>query len=191
MRKRFVVLSLAAGAWLAVGLIAGAGPALATYPGANGRLAFGLDTGDGNVDVYSVRPNGNDLRRLTTGPSFDACAAYSPDGTSIAYCGGVVTGPGQGPVQIWAMQANGKHQHQITHFDAPRCSPTTHPTAPRSPSPAGPPSPPPPASTWSTPTAAGSPGSPPTPATTCSRPGRPTGRRSPSSATAPACSRSG
>src|SRR5262249_21969512 len=117
MRKRFVVMSLAAGAWLAASLIAGADPALATYPGINGRLAFGLDTGNGNVDVYSVTPNGNDLRRLTAGPSFDACAAYSPDGRSIAFCSGVFTGPGQGPVQIWAMQANGNKQHQITHFD--------------------------------------------------------------------------
>jgi Tol biopolymer transport system component len=117
MHKRFAVMSLLAGACVAAGLVTGADPAMASYAGVNGRLAFGLDTGDGNVDVYSVKPDGNDLRRLTTGPSFDACAAYSPAGTSIAYCGGVVTGPGQGPVQIWAMRANGKHQHQITHFD--------------------------------------------------------------------------
>jgi Tol biopolymer transport system component len=117
MRRKFVVLSLLTGACVAAGLVAGAGPAQASYPGANGRLAFGLDTGDGNVDVYSVKPDGDDLRRLTTGPLFDACAAYSADGTSIAYCSGVPTGPGQGPVQIWAMRANGKDQHQITRFD--------------------------------------------------------------------------
>jgi Tol biopolymer transport system component len=93
MRKNSAVLPFLAAACVAAGLVAGAGPTQATYPGVNGRLAFGLDTGDGNVDVYSVRPDGNDLRRLTTGPSFDACTAYSPDGKSIAYCSGCSPDP--------------------------------------------------------------------------------------------------
>lgn len=59
-----------------MGLLAISHPALATYPGTNnGRLAIGM-TSNGNVDIYSALPNGNDLRRLTTAPSFDACAAY-------------------------------------------------------------------------------------------------------------------
>src|SRR5260370_36155369 len=58
----------------------------ASYPGTNdGRLAFGMIVG-GNADIYSVLPNGNDLRRLTTDSSFDACASYSPDGKDIAFC---------------------------------------------------------------------------------------------------------
>src|SRR6059058_885830 len=49
------------------------GSARATYPGAtNGRIAFGINVG-GNTDVYTVRPDGQDLRRLTTDPGFDAC----------------------------------------------------------------------------------------------------------------------
>ena len=47
-----------------------AGHAQATYPGSNnGRLAFGMNVG-GNTDIYSVLPNGNDLRRLTHDPRF-------------------------------------------------------------------------------------------------------------------------
>jgi Tol biopolymer transport system component len=131
MSRKFVVLSFLAGACLIASLFTGASPAQATYPGINGRLAFGLDTGNGNVDIYSVAPNGNDLRRLTAAPSFDACTAYSPDGRSIAFCSGVFTGPGQGPVQIWAMQANGNKQHQITHFDGTAAFPDYSPDGSR------------------------------------------------------------
>src|SRR5262249_54742459 len=41
------------------------GVARATYPGTNnGRVAFAMSV-NGNVDIYSALPNGNDLRRLT------------------------------------------------------------------------------------------------------------------------------
>jgi Tol biopolymer transport system component len=99
------VLALAA-------LAAMAGAAHATYPGAtNGRIAFGMNI-NGNTDVYSVRPGGQDLQRLTTDPGFDACAAYSADGRRIAYC----SGEGGGPVQIWTMKQNGTDKQQVTHM---------------------------------------------------------------------------
>src|SRR5690242_10555198 len=82
-RKKLVLTSVLA---VLLSLAGAAEPAHATYPGTNdGRLAFGMIVG-GNVDVYSVLPNGNDLRRLTTDASFDACASYSPDGKEIAFC---------------------------------------------------------------------------------------------------------
>ncbi len=74
-------------------------------------LAFGIRI-NGNTDVYSVRPDGQDLRRLTTDPGFDACAAYSADGNRIAYC----SGQGGGPVQVWTMKQNGTDKHQVTHM---------------------------------------------------------------------------
>src|SRR6266487_3918839 len=93
--NRTVVTTALAAAIAVVALAAASGPARATYPGAtNGRIAFGIRI-NGNTDVYSVRPDGQDLRRLTTDPGFDACAAYSADGNRIAYCSG-----GGGPVQV-------------------------------------------------------------------------------------------
>ncbi len=83
----------------------------ATYPGTNdGRLAFGMIVG-GNADIYSVLPNGNDLRRLTTDSSFDACASYSPDGKEIAFCS-----TRSGVSEIWKMKQNGTQQEQVTHL---------------------------------------------------------------------------
>jgi hypothetical protein len=67
MRLKLTVIGALAAAGLAAGLLAGV--ASATYPGTNnGRLAFAIDVG-GNVDIYSVFPNGNDLRRLTDADS--------------------------------------------------------------------------------------------------------------------------
>src|SRR5260370_42277965 len=83
----------------------------ATYPGTNdGRLAVGMIVG-GNADIYSVHPNGNDLRRLTTDSSFDACASYSPDGKEIAFCS-----TRSGVSEIWKMKQNGTQQEQVTHL---------------------------------------------------------------------------
>jgi TolB protein len=111
MNKLFATAVIAA-AIAVVALAAASGPARATYPGAtNGRIAFGIRV-DGNTDVYSVRPDGQDLRRLTTDPGFDACAAYSADGRRIAYC----SGQGGGPVQVWTMKQNGTDKQQVTHM---------------------------------------------------------------------------
>ena len=122
MNKTLVTTALAAVlALLAMATLVGS--AHATYPGAtNGRLAFGINLG-GNVDVYSVRPDGQDLRRLTTDPGFDACAAYSADGRRIAYC----SGQGGGPVQVWTMKQNGTDKQQVTHLSGPAIFPDFSP----------------------------------------------------------------
>jgi TolB protein len=98
------------------------GSARATYPGANGRIAFGMNV-NGNTDVYSVLPNGQDLQRLTTDPGFDACAAYSADGSRIGYC----SGEGGGPVQVWTMNQDGSDKQQVTHMSGPAIFPDFSP----------------------------------------------------------------
>src|SRR5438046_5147356 len=121
--KRTVVTTALAAMLAVAALAAVVGSARATYPGAtNGRVAFGINVG-GNVDVYSVRPNGQGLPRLTTDPGFDACAAYSADGRRIAYC----SGQGGGPVQVWTMKQNGKDKQQVTHLTGPATFPDFSP----------------------------------------------------------------
>jgi TolB protein len=99
------------------------GSARATYRGDNGRLAFGINI-NGNTDVYSVLPDGQDLQRLTTDPGFDACAAYSADGSRIAYCSGQAQ---FGPVQVWTMKQDGTDKQQVTHMSGPATFPDYSP----------------------------------------------------------------
>src|SRR5213083_1690780 len=121
--KRYLAVTAVAAACALVVLAALSGSARATYPGAtNGRIAFGINI-NGNTDVYTVRPNGQDLRRLTTDPGFDACAAYSADGRRIAYC----SGQGGGPVQVWTMKQNGTDKQQVTHLSGPAIFPDFSP----------------------------------------------------------------
>src|ERR1700756_5254773 len=112
--KRLLAITAVAAVCALTALGALSGSARATYAGAtNGRIAFGMNV-NGNVDVYTALPGGQDLRRLTTDPGFDACAAYSADGNRIAYC----SGKGGGPVQVWTMRQNGTDKRPGTHMSA-------------------------------------------------------------------------
>ncbi len=87
-------------------------PVAATYPGStNGRLAFGSDVG-GNIDIYTVLPNGEAAHRLTDHPDFDACPAWSADGKRIAWCHGIRARGGI--IEIWTMKANGEDKRALT-----------------------------------------------------------------------------
>jgi TolB protein len=110
--KKALAITVAAAVCALAALAALNGSARATYAGeTNGRIAFGINI-NGNTDVYTARPDGQALRRLTTDPGFDACAAYSADGRRIAYC----SGQGGGPVQVWTMKQNGTDKQQVTHM---------------------------------------------------------------------------
>jgi TolB protein len=101
-----IVLLVAVGSLLALAAAA----AYANSPGShNGRLAFAKLDRDGR-HIYSVLPDGNDLRQLTSGPSKDACPSYAPDGKSIVFCSFRNNG-----WQIWEMSANGNDLRQLTN----------------------------------------------------------------------------
>lgn len=108
MIKKLTSAMLAATAASVVGLIAF--PAQASYPGLNGRVAFGMSDSTGR-HIYSVLPNGAGLRQLTSGPYKDACPAYSADGKRIAFCSNRT-----GSFEIWAMTQHGGFPHQLTNL---------------------------------------------------------------------------
>ena len=102
--------------WAMVGMVAAttavtAPQAGATYPGQEGRIAWGaFDAANPTqADIWSARPGGHALHRLTEAPGQDICPAYSADGKQIAFCSNRT-----GAYEIWMMDANGKQERQIT-----------------------------------------------------------------------------
>ncbi len=71
-------------------------------------LAFERDFGDRSA-IYTVRPNGTELTRRTTGQHFDVGPTFSPDGQLIAF------GSDRGSTldQLWVMANNGADPHQL------------------------------------------------------------------------------
>ena len=65
---------------------AGAVPARASFPGANGKIAF-YSFGPGTFDIFVMNPDGSDRTNLTGGfwPVHEGVPAWSPDGTDIAF----------------------------------------------------------------------------------------------------------
>jgi dipeptidyl aminopeptidase/acylaminoacyl peptidase len=75
------------------------------------RIAFDSSR-DGQFEIYSIRVDGTDVRRLTDHQSLDAAPSWSPDGRSIAY---ISDRAGKDYRDIWVMRANGGAPHRITH----------------------------------------------------------------------------
>lgn len=65
------------------------------------RIAFYTNR-DGNFEIYTVRPDGTDLKRLTDNDARDTELNWSPDGTRIAF---ISNRDGQGT--IYVMNADG------------------------------------------------------------------------------------
>jgi Tol biopolymer transport system component len=101
-------LLAALGSTLLVALAA-AGSASATFPGANGRIAFDSIRG-GNGDVFLMNADGSGPVDLTNDPGVDSQAAVSPDGTKIAF---QTTRGGNG--EIFVMNADGSGQANRTN----------------------------------------------------------------------------
>jgi Tol biopolymer transport system component len=78
--------------------------AYANFPGRNGLIAFGADTGSG-TQLFTVRPNGHDLRQVTNGPAEATTPDWSPDGDWLAYSLDECT--------IALVRADGTGQHAI------------------------------------------------------------------------------
>lgn len=77
----------------------------------NRRIAFGVRATDGSANIFSVEPDGTDMRQLTSGSGNHLCAAYAADRSRIAYCADV-----SGNFELWTMKQDGTQQAQLTHL---------------------------------------------------------------------------
>ncbi len=100
-----LLLSLVAFAFVAVQ------PALATFPGQNGRIAFVRFIHDtGSTQLFTINPDGSDARQLTDlGGANVGDPDWFPDGTKIAFDSDLA-----GNVRIFTINADGTGFTQIT-----------------------------------------------------------------------------
>jgi TolB protein len=72
------------------------------------RIAFARGLG-ANVEIFSCRRDGTELKRLTTSPGIDTNPTWSPSGAEIAF-----TSSRSGSPQIYVMDAEGTNQRRVT-----------------------------------------------------------------------------
>ncbi len=105
------------------GLAAGAAPAHAAFPGQNGLIAFESDRDGGDLDIWTMRPNGRNLVNLTPdSAAFDADAKWSADGRKIVFMS-----DRDGDLEIFTMAADGGHVRQVTFNALPDANPAWSP----------------------------------------------------------------
>jgi Tol biopolymer transport system component len=108
--RRLSLLGLVTAAAAAV-LSLGAAPAVATFPGPNGRIAFS-DYVSGQI--YAVNPDGSARTQLThTGPNHATdWPSWSPNGKRILFSKFRLDTPSDN-ARIWIMNADGTNKHQV------------------------------------------------------------------------------
>ena len=86
------------------GLLGSDGSARATFPAANGRIAFAANAGQGS-EIYSIRSDGSGLRRLTHLRGDAVHPDWSPSGRRIAFA-----------LERKVMRADGRHLRDLTRL---------------------------------------------------------------------------
>jgi Tol biopolymer transport system component len=85
-------------------------------------ILFTSDRSDGRFELYTIRPDGTDLKRLTNVPGSNAHATWSPDGRWIVFTSGrkgfkdemAMAETPQPYGEIFAMRADGSDARQLT-----------------------------------------------------------------------------
>ena len=100
-------LALCLGAAIAAVAAGTAAPALAAFPGSNGRVSFSSEG-----DIWSMAPDGSGVTRLTTTTEEEAQSVFSPDGNRIAYRRRPTAAE---PYQVYVMNADGSDQRRVSN----------------------------------------------------------------------------
>jgi Tol biopolymer transport system component len=90
-----------------------------------GLIAFTAASENGNLDVYTMRPDGSELTNLTKNPAQDVNPFWSPDGRRIAF-----ESDREGFTHIFLMDTDGSNVLQLTSGEAQHQFPNANPWSP-------------------------------------------------------------
>jgi len=94
-------------------LVVRATPAGATFPGTDGRIAFGSDRYGGTGNIFTMKPDGSDVHQLTFLTAAEGHALFenwSADGTRLVF---EEANPDFSLERIFVMNADGSNQHLL------------------------------------------------------------------------------
>jgi TolB protein len=98
-----------------------ASPALATFPGRDGEIAFVREG-----DIWGIQADGTGLHQITSDPADEYAPAWSADGGRLAF---IREGSGNG--DVWTANADGSGAVQVTTTDADENHPAWSPDGSR------------------------------------------------------------
>ena len=112
---------------IATFLVLAAGPRAvsATFPGDDGRIAFGSNgdpfgtNPEGDFEIFSMGRDGSGLRQLTSNTAGDNLANWSPDGSRIVF-----RSLRDGNPELYVMNADGSAQRRLTTTPGPEAYPS-------------------------------------------------------------------
>lgn len=88
------------------------------------QARFGQDP-SAQMDIYLMRADGSDVRRLTTSPGYDGGPFFSPDGKRLVWRR---FSPEGAQAEVWTMRIDGTDPKQITKLGAMSWAPYFHPS---------------------------------------------------------------
>ncbi len=112
----------------------------------NGKYMVFTSTKDHDLEIYKARLNGTHVKRLTYAPGYDGGPFVSWDSKWIVYRRDTESDPKYladyrsllkqnlvrpTKLEIWLMDANGRHKRQITHLGAASFAPFMYPNSKR------------------------------------------------------------
>lgn len=80
--------------------------------------------GGGNLDVWTMNPDGTGQSRITTNPAGDLDPALSPDGTKVVFVRGLFSPSGPPVFDIYSVNIDGTGETNLTQSDATASRPT-------------------------------------------------------------------
>jgi TolB protein len=113
----------------------------ATMDPAGARIVF-TSTRDGDIEIYSMAPDGSDVKRLTTSRGYDGGAVFSPDGKRLVFRADELTEAAEiedyegllakdlvrpTRVEIYTMNADGTARRRLTRNGAANFAPCFFP----------------------------------------------------------------